>query len=183
MAPRKIRQYRGVVRGLSAKDASAQLKFMSGAAPAILLKTLRSAVANAKHNFDIPEENLKVADVVINGGFAFKRYRPASKGMAHPILKRTSHVTIIIEEVSAPGTTPTARKGRKSQIEDFTAQDVAEGRVDISDKAHVDGNVDVDKPQASDPHPSKQEEAFQKVKMQQMGGDPKKSHRRKSIGD
>src|SRR5689334_21566709 len=119
MSARKLRVYRGAIKGLSAIEAMAQLKFMPGYGPVILLQTLRSAVANAHHNFDVAPENLKVSDVVIDAAFTLKRFQPVSKGMAHPILKRNSHVTIVVEDVVADGVVAKPRKARKTKIEEL----------------------------------------------------------------
>ncbi len=182
MAPRKLRHYRELLKGLPTKEATAQLTFMPGQASALLLKVLRSAVANAAANLDISEDKLTVRDIIIDGGFTMKRFRPVSKGMAHPILKRTSHITVVVEELSG-GTEQVKRKKRKTEIQEFTADDVASGKVGGREVEHVEGEKDEKKPATNTPHPSKQEEAYQKMKMQQQGGDPKKSHRRKSLGE
>ncbi len=183
MAPRKLRVYRGVIKGLSAREAEAQLKFMPGYAPAILLQTLRSAVANAKHNFDIAPETLKVIDVIINGAFTLKRFQPVSKGMAHPILKRNSHVTIIVEDMVADGAKPKKRKVKKTKIEELTMEDLASGKVP-KEGPHESIEDEQLKPNAETvARHSKQEQASNKVKMMQQGGDAKKTHRRKTVGD
>lgn len=180
MAPRKIRQYRQLLKGLPVAEAEAQLRFLPGEAPSIIRKVLHSAIANAKHNFEIEAGNLKVIDVIIDGGFSLKRFQPVSRGMAHPILKRTSHVTVVIEEVE-PKATPTPR--RAAYIEELTAADVVTGKVGTHETEMKEAPQPKGKVAKSVPHASKQEEAYTKMKMQQQGGDPKKSHRRKSIGD
>ena len=180
MAPRKIRQYRGALRGLSAQAAAAQLRFMPGQAPAILGEVLASAVANAQHNFDIPIENLQVTDIIIDGGFALKRFRPVSKGMAHPILKRTSHVTIVVTDTKSVGTVKKSK--RKTQIEEITIDDMTAQVVSDTPAATDVTPHDDTKPEGAALHKSKQEEARGKMNIIQKGGNPKKTHRRKSIG-
>lgn len=172
MAPRKLRQYRGLLVGLPVVQAAAQLKFISGQGPEILGKVLHSAVANARNNFDIEENNLKVADVVIDGGFSMKRYKPASKGSAHPILRRTSHVTVIVEE--AVPSTEKPKKRPKTEIEEFTAADVAAGKVG---GAHVHGEDDTDAPGTA------VTDVAAAKKMQKPVSDATKTHRRKSMGE
>lgn len=181
MAPRKIRQFRGALKGLSATEAKAQLTFMPGQAPALLRQVLNSAVANAKHNYDIPIENLRVADIIIDGGFALKRFRPVSRGMAHPILKRTSHLTVVVADTKSAVTS--AKRKRTTQIEDLTIADVAAGKVG-TDQVETDvGAHDETKPAGAAFHKSKQEAARGKMNLMQKGGDPKKTHRRKSLGN
>lgn len=180
MAPRKIRQYREAIKGLSAQEADAQLRFMAGQGPAILRDVLRSAVANAKHNYDIPVEDLRVTDIVIDGGFALKRFRPVSRGMAHPVLKRTSHITIVVTDTKSEGKVKKTK--RKTQIEELTVADLAAGKVG-GEKEGVDITPqDEVKPENAAMHKSKQEEARGKINLMQKGGDAKKTHRRKSLG-
>lgn len=179
MAPRKIRQFRGAIRGLSAQDAAAQLRFMAGQAPAILHEVLQSAIANAQHNYDIPVENLRVTDIIIDGGFALKRFRPVSKGMAHAILKRTSHVTIVVTDTKSEGKIKKSK--RKTQIEEFTAADVAAGTVGSAVHEESVAPQDETKPEGAVKHKSKQEEARGKMSVMPKG-DSTKGHRRKSIG-
>lgn len=178
MSARKIRVLRGVVRGLPVQAAEAQLKYRPSKAAQTVLKVLRSAVANAEHNFEIAPENLRVADVVIDGGFTLKRFRPSSRGSAKPILRRTSHVSVVVEEVGE--TTKKKKKARKTQIETITAEELIKGEIPAQE-------VEVEKESAPKKEvkaaPSKSEEAFQKVKMMQQGGDAHKSHRRKSMGN
>ncbi len=180
MAPRKIRVYREAIKGLPVTVADAQLQFMPGQGPALLRKVLRAATANARHNFDIAADSLTVTDVIIDGGYAMKRFQPVSRGMAHPILKRMSHITIVVTD-AAGKTAPV--KGRKTKIQEFTADDIASGKVGTT--THVEEVSEREKP-AGSTRPvalSKQEETYTKMKMQQQGGDPKKAHRRKSIGE
>jgi large subunit ribosomal protein L22 len=62
----------------------------------LLKKTLDSAVANAEANFDLRRENLKVTEVRVDEGPRLKRAKPKNKGGRHPILKRTSHFTVVV---------------------------------------------------------------------------------------
>lgn len=178
MSPRKMRLVRSVICGLAATDAAAQLTFMPGKASNIVLKVLRSAMANARHNFDADEASLVVEDVVINAGMRLKRWRPVSKGMAHPIQKRMSHVTVILEERGV-GTTP-AKKPKKTEIADISAEDhVRQSQEEIEEKVAPTGNQ-AKKPERQKLIPDKQQKAYQKMKIQQQGGDRAKAIRRKS---
>ncbi len=98
IAPRKVRLVGDLIRGQSVIMAKAQLSFVNKKAAPILLKLLNSAVANAKNNFNLSEENLYLKKVLIDGGSSLKRWRPVWKGMAHPIMKRTSHITLVLDE-------------------------------------------------------------------------------------
>jgi len=99
IAPRKIRIVADNIKGLSAEKAQAQLRFTPRKGAEILLKLLNSAVANAEQTGSIDVDNLYVKRVFVDQGPTLKRWRPRAMGRATPILKRTSHVTIVLEEV------------------------------------------------------------------------------------
>ena len=96
ISPRKARLAAGLIRGLSVSEASMQLMFSNLKAGRLLKKTLDSAVANAETQFEIGRENLKVVEVRVDAGPTLKRAKPKNKGGRHPIMKRTSHFTIIV---------------------------------------------------------------------------------------
>lgn len=98
MSPRKVRLVADLLRGRSVPDAQAQLAAAVRGATVPLRKLLTSAVANAKHGFSLEEANLYIAEIRVDGGPTLKRSRPRSRGMVHPIGKRTSHVTIVLGE-------------------------------------------------------------------------------------
>ena len=98
IAARKVRLVVDLIRGKSIGEAISILKFTPrGASPAIE-KVLMSAIANAEHNYDLDVENLVVSEAYVNEGPTMKRFRPHAKGSAAPILKRTSHITIVVSE-------------------------------------------------------------------------------------
>jgi len=94
IAPRKVRSVIDLIKGKEIREAEAQLKFLSRRASDPVLRLLKSAVANAKSNFNVDKENLFVKKIIVNEGVPYKRWRPMSRGRAYPILKRTSHVII-----------------------------------------------------------------------------------------
>lgn len=185
MSPRKMRLVRPIVRGLSVQAAAQQLQYMPGKASGIVLKVLQSAIANARHNFDADELSLVVGDVVINEGIVMKRFRPVSKGMAHPILKRMSHVTVILEERGATKAKP--GKVKKTDIVDITPDEhIRQGKQEEEKETSEEVtalDAPVQKADKKKPAPDKQQQAYQKMKMQQGGGDRAKSHRRKSMSE
>lgn len=99
ISPRKARLAAGLIRGLNVDDASAQLLFSNLKAGRLLKKTLDSAVANAETQLDIRRENLKVHEVRVDEGPTLKRAKPKNKGGQHPIMKRTSHFTVVVSNV------------------------------------------------------------------------------------
>lgn len=97
MAPRKVRLAAGAIKGKSAEEAEAVLEFLPKIAALPLRKLLKSAIANAKHNFNVEKENLMVKNITVDKGPTLKRFMPRARGMAAPIRKRESHVTIILK--------------------------------------------------------------------------------------
>ncbi|OGF71786.1 50S ribosomal protein L22 [Candidatus Giovannonibacteria bacterium RIFCSPHIGHO2_02_43_13] len=98
VAPRKVRLVAKTIRGKSAKDAETSLKFTAKKTAHPLAKLLHSAVSNAKNNFNVASDKLFVKNITVDKGPVLKRFKPRSKGMANPIHKHTSHITIILSE-------------------------------------------------------------------------------------
>jgi large subunit ribosomal protein L22 len=96
ISPRKARLAAGLIRGLTVPEASMQLTFSNLKAGRLLKKTLDSAVANAESQHDLRRENLKVLEVRVDAGPTLKRAKPKNRGGRHPIMKRTSHFTVIV---------------------------------------------------------------------------------------
>jgi len=96
ISPRKARLAAGLIRGLSVSEASTQLMFCNLKAGRLLKKTLDSAVANAETQHDLRRENLKIHEVRVDAGPTLKRAKPKNRGGRHPIMKRTSHFTVIV---------------------------------------------------------------------------------------
>jgi len=97
ISPDKANLVAGLVRGKSVNDALDFLKFTPKKAAPILAKVIRSAAANAEKNFSQDRKQLLVKEIIVNAGPTFKRFNPVSKGRGHPILKRTSHITVLVE--------------------------------------------------------------------------------------
>lgn len=97
ISPRKVRPTADLIRGLSATDAKLQLHHVGNKAGRLLSKTLHSAIANAEMQLDVPVDALRVAEVFINEGPTWKRSKPKNRGGRHPIMKRTSHFTVVLE--------------------------------------------------------------------------------------
>ena len=100
-SPRKVRLVVDQIRGLSVNEALALLKFSKKHAAKQIEKVLRSAVANAEaharaDNESLDVDTLFVKHAIINEGPKLKRFTPAAMGRATPILKRTSHVEIVV---------------------------------------------------------------------------------------
>ena len=98
IAPRKVRLVLDLIRGKDAKEAAAILKFTPKGASPVVAKLLKSAVANATNNHNMDESKLYVKECYANDGMTLKRWMPRAKGSASQILKRTSHITIVVAE-------------------------------------------------------------------------------------
>ena len=96
ISPRKARLAAGLIRGRGVPYATSQLMFSSLKGGRLLLKTLDSAVANALTQFDTKREDLVVHEVRVDSGPTLKRAKPKNKGGRHPILKRSSHFTVVV---------------------------------------------------------------------------------------
>src|SRR3989339_59315 len=95
-SPRKISRVIDVIKGKSAQEALTLLKFMPQKGARLLAKVIKSAVANAKHNFKMKEDQLFITEAYANKGIIMKRFQPVSRGRAHSIMKRTSHITVCL---------------------------------------------------------------------------------------
>jgi large subunit ribosomal protein L22 len=98
IAPRKVNLVAAEIRGKQVDEALAILKFTPKRGAEVLEKVLKSAVANAENNNDMDRESLYVSEAFANQGPTLKRWRPRSQGRAYPILKRTSHVGVVVTE-------------------------------------------------------------------------------------
>ena len=98
ISPRKVRLVADLIRGESVEKALQTLSFTPKAAGRILKKVLDSAVANAENKGDIDVDTLFVKRIFVDQGPVWKRYRPRAMGRATLIRKKTSHITIILDE-------------------------------------------------------------------------------------
>ena len=99
MGPRKVRLIADLVRGRRVTSAVNALTLQKQWAARPVLKLIRSAVASAKHNFKIAEENLKIKKITVDGGPVLKRWTPRAHGRATPIRERTCHILLVLEEM------------------------------------------------------------------------------------
>ena len=98
ISARKVKIVADLIRGKNVDEALAILKFTPRGAAADIAKVVKSAKANAENNHEMNAENLYVAEIYANQGPTLKRIRPAAKGSAVRIRKRTSHITIVVRE-------------------------------------------------------------------------------------
>lgn len=98
IAPRKARLVIDLIRGKQVGEAIAILRNTPKAASPIVEKVLKSAIANAEHNYEMEPNNLVIAQAFVDEGVTLKRFRPRAMGRASRINKRTSHITIVVSE-------------------------------------------------------------------------------------
>lgn len=98
IAPRKVKIVADLIRGKNVDEALAIVKFTPKASSEIVEKLLKSAIANAENNHGMDRSKLVISEIYANQGPTLKRIRPAAKGSAVRIRKRTSHITIVLRE-------------------------------------------------------------------------------------
>ena len=98
ISARKVKIVADLIRGKNVDEALAIVKFTPKVSSEIIEKLLKSAIANAENNHNMNHNKLYVAEIFANQGPTLKRIRPAAKGSAVRIRKRTSHITIVVRE-------------------------------------------------------------------------------------
>jgi large subunit ribosomal protein L22 len=98
ITPQKARLVADQIRGLPVDKAINLLTFSNKKAAALIKKVLQSAIANAEHNDGADVDELKVKTIMVDEGPIMKRFMPRARGRANQIFKRTSHVTVVVEE-------------------------------------------------------------------------------------
>lgn len=128
IAPRKVRLVANVIKGMKVSRAELELEHLVKRSSSPLLKLLKSAVANAKHNFQLDADNLYIKDISVGEGPMLKRSMPRAFGRASPIRKRASHVSLILISEDLNGKTSPKKRAKKEtpSIRDITAEDTQE---------------------------------------------------------
>lgn len=98
IAPRKARMVIDLIRGKQVGEAIAILRHTPKTASPVIEKVLKSAIANAEHNYEMNVNNLVVSQAFVDEGPTLKRFRPRAQGRASAINKRTSHITVVVSE-------------------------------------------------------------------------------------
>ncbi len=120
MSPRKVGEVASLVRGRTVADALTILEHTPRRAATPVVKTIKSAQANATHNHNVKGDDLKIVEISVTPGPRLKRYRPAAHGRALPFQRRTSHIRVVVEgatrevkKAAAKATKPAAKKESK----------------------------------------------------------------------
>lgn len=96
-APRKVRLVANAVKDMPLEQAFRQLAVMQRSASIPVIKTLRQAVANGQHNYNVQPTEMRIKSIVVENGPIYKRFRAVSRGRAHSIQKKTSHIVVRLE--------------------------------------------------------------------------------------
>jgi len=114
MSPRKVRLVANLINRMPVAKAKAQLTFLIKKPAPFILKLLNSSIANAKHNFQLEEDNLRIEKIVVEAGATLKRWLPRAMGRASAIHKRTCSVTLWLAEIKQ--TTKKKKKNAKPEV-------------------------------------------------------------------
>jgi large subunit ribosomal protein L22 len=98
MSPQKVRLVIDLVRGMGVNEALAKLRFTPKAAAKVVSKTVASAAANAEENFGLSIDDLYISAITADEGPTLRRGHAGARGRMKPILKRSSHITVVLQE-------------------------------------------------------------------------------------
>jgi large subunit ribosomal protein L22 len=98
VSPRKARQIVDLIRGKKVKEAMAILKFVPSTSTEVIIKALKSAIANAENNLDLLVDDLYVRGIWVDQGPTLKRFTPRAMGRGDVMKRRTSHITVVVGE-------------------------------------------------------------------------------------
>lgn len=143
IAPRKVRLAADLIRKKEIEKARTILTFTTKKATKPLLKLLETAVADARHNFQLDPANLYISKITVDEGPRYKRWRPRSRGMTHAIQKKTSHITLILDEI-AP--TKKVKKVKKAKVKQAAPKKRSSSVKTIEDKEEKELDLRKSKP-------------------------------------
>jgi len=98
VSPRKVRLLVDMVRGKKVDEALTLLKFTPSPTARLVAKVIKSAAANAENGFQMSPDELRIVRIFADEGRTMKRFQPRARGRASPILKRSSHITVVVAE-------------------------------------------------------------------------------------
>ncbi|MEW6033773.1 MAG: 50S ribosomal protein L22 [Chloroflexota bacterium] len=101
ISPQKVGMITEMVRGKRVEEALTMLKFMPSPAARAVAKTIKSAAANAENNYQMLPTEMRIADIFAGKGHVARRFRPQARGRVAPILRRASHIAVVLTEEKA----------------------------------------------------------------------------------
>lgn len=117
ISPKKVRLVIDQIRNRKPQDAVKILDFVNKRPASAIKKTIMSAIANAKNNYALDEGSLVFKQISASKGLTFKRFRPVSRGRVHHILKRASHLTVVLEGEQKVKKEPESQKVKETKEE------------------------------------------------------------------
>lgn len=121
-SPRKVRLVADLIRGKQVERALVELSHLDKKASLVLKKLVDSAVANAKHNFNIEKDNLFIKEIRVDEGTTMKRWMPGARGRAFPFKRRTCRVFIALDEKGGKTVVEKAEKAEKKTVKKVVAK-------------------------------------------------------------
>ncbi len=98
VSPKNLRNLIDTVRGMKVEDAISSLRFTPIPMARMVRKAVESAVANAENNYEMTRDELRIVKIVADEGPRMKRFKAKPRGRAAPIIKRTSHLTVVVDQ-------------------------------------------------------------------------------------
>ncbi len=143
MSPTKIRLVANLIKKLPVDKALDQLQFINKLAARPVAKLLKSAIANAEHNFELDKANLFIKELTVNEGPTLKRWMPKAHGRATPIRKKTSHVNLVLSEIKVSGITAAKKQTIAAPVK-LEASPKKEASIKIKEGAKEKKEKDID---------------------------------------
>lgn len=148
-SPRKVRLVVDTVRKLTVVRSLDVLKFINKKAAKPVVKLLKSAMANAQHNFELDVDNLYIKTITVDEAQTLHRWLPRAHGRATPIRKKTCHINLVLDEIKPSG----EKKIKKQEIEapvKLGSQPAKDNKIKIEEKGKDFGKLEIDNEQQSD---------------------------------
>ncbi len=144
IAPRKVRLIADHIRKKKVDEAEAILNFTKKRGTEPLLKLLKTAIADARNNFQLEPDNLYISKITVDGGPRYKRWRPRARGAAYKIQKKTSHITLVLDEIALGEKVKKAKKAKRAK--ETKRQPVITEKRKVSEEIEKEKIPEVEKP-------------------------------------
>jgi len=141
MSSTKIRLVANLIAKLPVDKALDQLQFINKLAARPVAKLIKSAIANAEHNFELAKDNLFIKEITVGEGPTLKRWLPRAHGRATPIRKRTAHINLVLGEIKASGVTESKKRKLEAPIK-LETQPKKDSTVKIKEPAKQEKKVE-----------------------------------------
>ncbi len=128
ISPRKVRLVIATIKGLDTQAALNTLRFLPNRSARPIKKLLDSAIANATHNFNLSADNLKIGIIKVDGGRVSKKFLPRAQGSAGTIRSRSSHVTIILREITPGLKSKTEKVDHAKEIPEISVKKINDNK-------------------------------------------------------